>query len=59
MVDDDVDMTQEVMPLIIQPFVENAFIHGLENKPKDGRLEVKVSQDEKDIIIEVMIMELE
>ena len=54
MVDDDVDMTQEVMPLIIQPFVENAFIHGLENKPKDGRLEVKVSQDEKDIIIEVI-----
>lgn len=53
-VDDDVDMTQEVMPLIIQPFVENAFIHGLENKPKDGRLEVKVSQDEKDIIIEVI-----
>ena len=53
-VDDDVDMTQEVMPLIIQPFVENAFIHGLENKPKDGRLEVKVSQDEKNIIIEVI-----
>lgn len=53
-VEDNVSMTQEVMPLIIQPFVENAFIHGLEDMTGDGQLTVHVSQDDRNIIIEII-----
>ncbi len=31
-----------VMPLLVQPFVENAFVHGMENKESDGEILVKV-----------------
>lgn len=54
LVEDNVPMDQEVMPLIIQPFVENAFIHGLENMTGDGELTVCISRDDKNIIIEVI-----
>lgn len=53
-VEDNVHVEQNVMPLIIQPFVENAFVHGLEGMVEDGKLTVHVSQNEKDIIIEVI-----
>jgi hypothetical protein len=37
----------KVPPLIIQPFVENAILHGLRNRPgKDGKLKVVVSRKE-------------
>lgn len=32
---------QKVLPLLIQPFVENAFAHGLEGKEKDGLIQVR------------------
>lgn len=32
----------KIMPLLIQPFVENAFVHGMEQKEKDGRIEIRV-----------------
>ena len=34
-VDDNVDTSIMVIPLIMQPFVENAFAHGLESKEND------------------------
>ncbi|WP_298741513.1 sensor histidine kinase [uncultured Chitinophaga sp.] len=37
----DPDIT-EVPPLIIQPFVENAILHGLLPKKQDGRLKVEI-----------------
>ncbi|MCR5586764.1 MAG: sensor histidine kinase [Lachnospiraceae bacterium] len=52
-VEDDVDLDALVMPLIIQPFVENAFSHGLEAKESDGHLKVYIHNDGDDIIIEV------
>lgn len=52
-VEEDVPMEHEVLPLIIQPFVENAFIHGLEDMTDDGRLTVHIAQDGQNIIIEV------
>ena len=36
-VEQDVDIKAYILPLIIQPFVENAFVHGLEEKEKDGK----------------------
>ena len=33
----------KMMPLVIQPFVENAFAHGLEAKEADGRITIEVS----------------
>lgn len=32
----------KIMPLLIQPFVENAFVHGLEAKESDGSVKVRV-----------------
>lgn len=50
-VDPDVDRNALIMPLIIQPFVENAFVHGLEEKDKDGKITVHVSMSGEDIQI--------
>ncbi|MCR5202469.1 MAG: sensor histidine kinase [Lachnospiraceae bacterium] len=44
-VDDNVDMKSLILPLIIQPFVENAFTHGLEDKESGGVLKIKVSEE--------------
>jgi two-component system sensor histidine kinase YesM len=32
----------KIMPLLIQPFVENAFVHGLEDKQSGGRILISV-----------------
>lgn len=50
-IDETVDMNTPVMPLMIQPFVENAFAHGLEEKDSDGRLIIHVKSEEDNIII--------
>ena len=43
-----------VPPLVIQPFVENAIIHGLRNKEtNDGILSVNISKTEKHIIYSI------
>lgn len=52
-VEDDVNTECEVVPLIIQPFVENAFVHGLESKDENGLLTVHIFKEKNDIIIEV------
>ena len=40
-IDSDVDMKARILPLTLQPFVENAFVHGLEEKACDARLEIR------------------
>lgn len=52
-VDENVDTQIMVIPLIMQPFVENAYVHGLESRDSDGLLQIHVMQTEKDIIIEI------
>lgn len=38
----EVDRNYMVLPLIIQPIVENAFVHGIESAKANGRITVKV-----------------
>lgn len=39
--------------LTLQPLVENAFIHGIEEKEEGGTIKITIKQDEKSVIIEV------
>jgi len=43
----------EVPGLILQPIVENAFIHGLENVTKGGRILLNVKAETERVIIEI------
>lgn len=52
-VDDNVDINISVIPLIMQPFVENAFAHGLESKDDGGTLKIHVKQTDGEIFIEI------
>lgn len=40
-----------VIPFIIQPFVENAYVHGMENKEADGVITISVERDREDLCI--------
>lgn len=53
-VDPEVDLEMEVMPLIIQPFVENAFVHGLEAMSERGELTIEITQNPTDVIIRII-----
>lgn len=50
----DVDMNALVLPLLIQPFVENAFVHGLEERDSDGRLNIHIGMKGEDIQISII-----
>lgn len=50
-IDDNVDQSVLVVPLIIQPLVENAFIHGLESKESQGELSIHIKQEDALIIM--------
>lgn len=52
-VEETVDTQIPVIPLIIQPFVENAYMHGLESKEDGGLLQVYITQKQGSIIIEI------
>lgn len=52
-IDPNVDVKAFILPLTIQPFVENAFVHGLEQKETDGKLTIRVYRKENDIYIEI------
>lgn len=43
-----------ILPLLIQPLVENAFIHGLEDKKTGGTVTINISHSEEFLIISVM-----
>lgn len=53
-IDPDVDMNAPVLPLLIQPFVENAFVHGLEEMDSGGRLRIHVGMNGEDIQISIL-----
>ncbi len=44
----------KILPLSIQPIIENAIVHGLENKVEVGTVSVKVNEEENQVIIRVI-----
>lgn len=47
-VDEDLDtMNTVIFPFLIQPFVENAIIHGISPKGSPGQIQVKIRRDNK------------
>lgn len=42
----------QILPLLLQPIVENAILHGLEQKEKDGRITVKI-RHQGEILIDI------
>jgi hypothetical protein len=42
-----------IPPILIQPFVENAIVHGMKNKQGDGRIEIAFSKNENLLVVTV------
>jgi PAS domain S-box-containing protein len=45
--------TIEIPSLLIQPYVENAILHGLYNKPTKGTLKISVHEDKDSLLFEI------
>ena len=46
---DEIDReTVQIPPLIIQPFVENAIWHGIQNKNSKGHIIIQINSDENE-----------
>lgn len=53
-IDEELDLdATEIPPLLIQPYVENAILHGLYNKEGTGRLTIRILKDAESILFEV------
>jgi len=48
-----VDLDIEIPPMILQPYVENAIVHGLENREGKGRLSIKIENSYPFVIIQI------
>lgn len=49
----EVDRQYKILPLIIQPIVENAFVHGIEGAKANGKINIKVFYKGESVLIEV------
>ncbi len=49
----EVDREYKILPLIIQPLVENAFVHGIEGMKTNGNIDIKVYYKGEMIYIDV------
>lgn len=50
----EVDKEYKILPLIIQPIVENAFVHGIESSKSNGRIDIKVCYNSDSVVIDVI-----
>ncbi|MGL4343803.1 MAG: sensor histidine kinase [Cellulosilyticaceae bacterium] len=44
-------MTRQMLRFILQPIVENAIVHGLSAKAKEGKLNIVIKRDQQDLLI--------
>lgn len=50
-VDDSVELDYDIMPpMLMQPYVENAILHGLNPKPEKGKLEIRLRSENNFLI---------
>ncbi|MDE7301699.1 MAG: hypothetical protein K2N60_00110, partial [Oscillospiraceae bacterium] len=49
----EVDRSYKILPLIIQPIVENAFVHGIEGEKSNGKIDIKVFYRSGTVMIDV------
>jgi len=52
-VDEKVDLNTQVPKMIIQTYTENAIKHGLMHKKEEGKLEIRITENEKRLMITV------
>lgn len=53
-IDPDIDVDNiEIPPLLIQPYVENAILHGLWNKQDTGALNIRVRETKNGVLFEI------
>lgn len=53
-IDPDIDIDNiEIPPLLIQPYVENAILHGLWNKQGTGALNIRVRETKNGVLFEI------
>jgi hypothetical protein len=53
-VDDTIDLVDtEIPPMLIQPFIENAFIHAFDYRSLNPTLSIHISQNNSQILIEI------
>lgn len=43
-----------IPPLLLQPFLENSIWHGLSNKQEKGKINIRITQTEKQILISIV-----
>lgn len=52
-IDNEIDGNYPILPLVIQPIVENAFVHGIESSKNNGRIDISIKYSGDNVIIEV------
>lgn len=53
-IDDSLDTDEcRILPLLLQPIVENGIIHGLENRDENGLITISIQGQGSDLIIEI------
>ncbi|MFK7952691.1 MAG: tetratricopeptide repeat protein [Ekhidna sp.] len=50
---EDADSTIPIPPMLLQPFIENAIIHGMKDKTEKGHIYVRFIEEENQLICEV------
>lgn len=53
-IDDSLDTDEcRILPLLLQPIVENGIIHGLENRDQNGLITISIIGQKRDLLIEI------